>query len=80
MPAPYLARDYALMDVAIYDALFQPTNNNNEKPADVAIVAGAAAEVLSYLFPENFTSIAVLEGQQITHIQGHDVAKIIVGK
>jgi PAP2 superfamily len=82
IPAPYLARDYALMHVAIHDALLQPTNeitNNNEKPAEVAIVAGAAAEMLAYLFPENFTSIAALEEQQITHIKGHDNSQVADG-
>jgi hypothetical protein len=81
---PYFARDYALMHVAIYDGLLQPTNNNSsnnneEEPAEVAIVAGAAAEVLEYLFPENFTSIAALEEQQITHIQGQNSSQIISG-
>jgi membrane-associated phospholipid phosphatase len=81
--APFLARDYALLHVAIHDALLQPTNNNSnnneEKPAEVAIVAGAAAEVLRYLFPENFTSIAELEEQQITRIKGHYNSQIISG-
>jgi membrane-associated phospholipid phosphatase len=81
-PAPYLARDYALMHVAIFDALLQSTNKNknNEKPAEVAIVAAAAADVLAYLFPENSTSIAALEEQQITDIQGHNTSQIMRGK
>jgi membrane-associated phospholipid phosphatase len=79
MPAPYLARDYALMHVAIYDALLQSTNNitDNKKPAEGAIVAGAAAEVLAYLFPEHLTSIAALEERQLTHIAGHDTSEIV---
>jgi membrane-associated phospholipid phosphatase len=85
MPAPYLARDYALMHVAIYDALLQSTNNNNnntnnKKTAEAAIVAGAAAEVLAYLFPENIASIAALEEQQLTHIAGHNTSQIVDGK
>ncbi len=63
---PYFARDYALMHVAIYDALLHSINNNDEnkgKSSEVAILAGAAAEALAYLFPENFTSIATLEEQ-----------------
>jgi membrane-associated phospholipid phosphatase len=82
MPAPYLARDYALMHVAIYDALLQPINNNtnNKKSSEEAIVAGAAAEVLAYLFPENFNSIAALEEQQLTHIVGYDTSQIVDGK
>jgi hypothetical protein len=85
IPAPYLASDYALTHVAIYDALLQvvnKSNNNNsanEKPAEVAVVAGAAAEVLTYLFPENYSSIAILEKQQITHIQGYDTFQTIEG-
>jgi membrane-associated phospholipid phosphatase len=82
IPPPYLARDYALMHIAIYDALLQPTNktSNNEKPAELAIVAGAAAEVLAYLFPENSSSIAALEEQQITYIPGHNTSQIIEGR
>jgi membrane-associated phospholipid phosphatase len=84
IPAPYLARDYALMHIAIYDALLQSTNinnnTNNKKSAEVAIVAGAAAEVLAYLFPENFDSIAALEEQQLTHIAGHDTSQIVEGR
>jgi membrane-associated phospholipid phosphatase len=84
IPAPYIARDYALMHVAIYDALLQPTNksnnNNDDKAAEVAIVASAAAEVLGYLFPENFTSVAALEEHQIEHIHGHDILQIIDGR
>lgn len=77
-PPPYFARDYALMHVAIHDALFQSANDkNNEKPAEIAIVAGAAAEVLAYLFPENFSSIAALEQQQIRQIQGYTTSQIL---
>jgi membrane-associated phospholipid phosphatase len=46
----------------------------------VAIVAGAAAEVLAYLFPENFGSIAALEEQHLTHIAGHDTSQIVEGR
>jgi membrane-associated phospholipid phosphatase len=78
MPAPYLASDYALMHVAIYDALLQSTNNtDNRRPSEGAIVAGAAAEVLAYLFPEHLTSIAALEERQLTHIAGHDTSQIV---
>jgi hypothetical protein len=72
IPDQYLALDYALMHIAIYNALLQltnnNTNNNNKKSAEVVVVAGAAAEVLAYLFPENFASIAALEELQLTHI------------
>jgi membrane-associated phospholipid phosphatase len=82
MPAPYLASDYALMHVAIYDALLQSTNNNtdNRKLSEGAIVAGAAAEVLAYLFPEHLTSIAAFEERQLTHIAGHDTSQIVDGR
>jgi hypothetical protein len=84
IPAPYLASDYALMHVAIYDALLQSTNNNNtannKKSSEGAIVAGAAAQVLEYLFPENFASIVTLEEQQLTHIAGHDTSQIVDGR
>jgi hypothetical protein len=67
------------MHVAIYDALLQSTNNNtdNRRPSEEAIVAGAAAEVLAYLFPEHLTSIAALEERQLTHIAGHDTSQIV---
>ena len=84
IPAPYLASDYALMHVAIYDALLQSTNNNNtannKKSSEGAIVAGAAAQVLEYLFPENFASIVTFEEQQLTHIAGHDTSQIVDGR
>jgi membrane-associated phospholipid phosphatase len=78
MPAPYLASDYALMHVAIYDALLQSTNNtDNSIPLEEAVIAGAAAEVLAYLFPEHLTSIAAFEERQLTHIAGHDNSQIV---
>jgi membrane-associated phospholipid phosphatase len=78
MPAPYLASDYALMHVAIYDALLQSTNNtDNSSPLEEAVIAGAAAEVLAYLFPEHLTSIAAFEERQLTHIAGHDNSQIV---
>ena len=56
IPPPYLARDYALMHIAIYDALLQPTNktNNNEKPAELAIVAGARSRGVGIFIPRKF--------------------------
>jgi membrane-associated phospholipid phosphatase len=85
IPPPYLARDYSLMHAAIYDALLHSigktnSNNSNKKPAEVAIVATAAAEVLAYLFPENLSSIGSLKEQQIAHIQGHNSEEIMVGR
>ena len=52
---PRLARAYALVHISIYDALISSQNlqaDNNFPYKDKAIVAGAASEVLSYLFPE----------------------------
>ncbi len=66
LPPPFLAHDYALVQVAIYDALL--SNANNKTVSQTAIVAGAAHEVLSYLFPMDATTISSTFNSQLTSI------------
>ena len=79
VPAPYLARDYALVHVAMYDALLQTANKNSGNPSQTAIVAGAASEVLMYVFPDNATQISATEDSQMTSIQGYNKSQIVSG-
>lgn len=79
VPAPYLARDYALVHVAMYDALLQTINQNNGNPSQAAIVAGATSEVLTHLFPDSAAEISTVEASQIASIQGYDDGQIISG-
>jgi hypothetical protein len=73
---PYLARDYALVHVAMYDALLKIMKikeYNSTPAAQTAIAAGAASEVLTYLFPDNATQIAALEAAQLAAgMRGYD--------
>ncbi len=68
LPAPFLAHDYALVHVAMYDALL---SNNNKTLPEAAIVAGAANEVLTYLFVSNATTILATFNSQLASITGY---------
>lgn len=86
---PDLARDYVLVHVAIYDALLL-ANDMEDNPSQAAIVAGAASEVLQYLFPDNAKQINALRSSEIKSIEdnnneiqsglriGRDVGKAVV--
>ena len=52
---PRMARAYALVHVAIYDSML--ASSNHRKAELNAAAAGAASEVLIYLFPDNATAI-----------------------
>lgn len=79
VPPPFLSRDYALAHVSMYDALLLSMNQHVEDPAQSAIVAGAASEVLFYLFPADTNSIAATEASQVGSIQGHTKGEITSG-
>src|SRR6266571_4376507 len=66
---PRLARAYALVQVAIYDALLGSGRTHDGEPSQVAIAAGAASEVLTYLFPSNAGPIAENETAQVASAQ-----------
>ena len=54
---PRVARAYALLHVAIYDALLAGTRQHSGEPSERALAAGAVGEVLAYLFPGSVSSI-----------------------
>jgi len=70
--APYLARDYTLVQVAIWDALQMNLRGHSGTPPRAAIVAGAASEVLAYLFPTDATQISATESGQLASIAGYN--------
>ena len=74
---PALARDYVLVHVAIYDALLNAVNNN-ENPSEAAIVAGAASEVLKHLFPANAGQVDAIKSSQIASI-GDSPSRVQLG-
>ena len=51
LPPPRFARAYALIHVAIYDALYAGHDRARGGLSGTALVAGAASKVLKYLFP-----------------------------
>ncbi|MBI4547991.1 MAG: phosphatase PAP2 family protein [Ignavibacteriae bacterium] len=57
LPPPRFARAYALVHVAIYDALVAAHVTRRRDLVDRAIAAGAASNVLLYLFPNDSTRI-----------------------
>jgi membrane-associated phospholipid phosphatase len=73
VPAPFLAHDYALVHVAMYDALL--SNSEGSLP-QTAIVAGAAKEVLLYLFTSDAAEISSTFNSQLTNITGYSKDQI----
>lgn len=71
VPTPFLAHDYALMHVAMYDALLSYISNISEPLPETAIVAGAANDVLTYLFVSNATAISDTFNSQLASITGY---------
>jgi membrane-associated phospholipid phosphatase len=67
-PTPFLAHDYALIHVAIFDALL---SNANKALPETAIVAGASKAVLMYLFVSNATAISETFNSQLASITGY---------
>jgi hypothetical protein len=65
---PRLARAYALVQISIYDALLSSKDLGGRSTQDVerAVAAGAASEVLNYLFPGNATQTSDVLSSQIT--------------
>ena len=75
---PELARDDTLVAVAIYDALLHMTTGKSS-PSQAAIAAGAASEVLRYLFPDKISQINALEASETAGIQGYSKGQISSG-
>jgi membrane-associated phospholipid phosphatase len=68
MPAPFLAHDYALVQVAIYDTLLASKDKNQPQ---AAVAAGAADQVLTYLFPGDRSAISAIFNAQLVSITGY---------
>jgi len=65
LPPPLFARAYALTHVAIYDALIAGSYHARGGLSGSALAAGAAAQVLTYLFPASAADIAAAAQAQI---------------
>ncbi|MGE5693233.1 MAG: vanadium-dependent haloperoxidase [Candidatus Zixiibacteriota bacterium] len=57
LPPPRFSRAYALVQVAIYDALVAASDARRGGLKETFVAAGAASEVLLYLFPNDETRI-----------------------
>ena len=65
LPPPRFARAYALTHVAIFDALIAGGDRARGGLTGPALVAGAAATVLTYLFPNSAADIAAAAQAQV---------------
>ena len=72
LPPPSLSRAYALVHAAMYDALVARHHKRRRDLFDNAVIAGAAAKVLLYLFPED--SARVYSGLRIQLQPDHDLS------
>ncbi len=72
LPAPFLAHEYALVHVAMYDALL----SNNKSLPQTPIVAAAAYEVLIFLFPGDAARISGTFNSQLANITGYTADQI----
>ncbi len=75
---PRYARAYALVHVAIYDALLS-AHDQHLDVSEKAVAAGAASKVLTFLFPDDKVIIKQMEDAQTKPGQGEDGGKVIIG-
>ena len=68
LPPPMFARDYALVQVAIHDALVAAYDPRRDKLPDRVVAAGAASRVLAYLFPGDAGPIQTLAEAELTFV------------
>ncbi|MGH8004280.1 MAG: vanadium-dependent haloperoxidase, partial [Limisphaerales bacterium] len=82
LPPPRFARAYALVEVAIYDALVAGQDARRGNLPEEAVAAGAASEVLLYLFPGDETRIqdAVTSQFGVHHLRGNFARAWFLGK
>jgi len=69
---PSFSRAYALVHVAIYDALAARYSRRRHDLVDNAVIAGAAAKVLLYLFPDD--SMHIYLGLRLQLQPEHDIS------
>lgn len=79
-PPPLFARSYALVHIAIYDALHVTERGHGRRMPANAVAAGAAFEVLPYLFPDHAASLEELARAQAQLRPGPALAGWGVGR
>lgn len=72
LPPPSFSRAYALVHVAIYDALVARHHKRRHDLYDNAVIAGAGAKVLLYLFPHD--SLRIYSGLKLQLQPDHNVS------
>ncbi len=65
LPPPMFARDYALVQIGIFDALVASGDHRRGLLAERAVAAGVASQVLSYLFPNDVGRIDAAVAEQL---------------
>src|SRR6185295_16086251 len=70
LPPPALSRAYALVQVAIYDAVSVGEDRRRGHLPEHALAAGAASRVLAYLFPGRTDRIEEVTAQELALDQG----------
>jgi hypothetical protein len=65
LPPPLLARDYALVQVAVFDALVASRHHLRGRLPAHAVAAGSASRVLAHLFPQAADRITDAAAEQV---------------
>lgn len=76
LPPPLLARAYALVHVAIFDAAVSSGDGRRGGLPAHAVAAGAASRVLEYLFPAKLARIETAVQDQLALVTGPDRAAL----
>ena len=77
LPPPLLARAYALVHIAIYDALAASERGDRGDLSSRAIAAGAASTVLDYLFPADSAHLDSAAQAQLAGERRRDGRRIL---
>ena len=77
LPPPKIARAYALVHVAIYDALVAAHETRRRDLWDNAVAAGAASKVLLYLFPNDSSRIRRVIPSQLRVEHGLAIGRVL---
>ncbi len=77
LPPPLFARAFALVHIAIYDALAAADRRDREDLSSRAIAAGAASAVLDYLFPADSAHVDSAARGQLIADRRHNARRIL---
>ena len=80
LPPVRTARALALTHVAIYDALLAAQDGHSSEAPLRAVAAGAASEVLMFLYPGDKAMMKEKEAGQVMLGQGKDLGTVISGQ